>query len=491
ASLLAGTGGDIGALTMATGSILRLSNSGAGALNVNGNATFNSGILKQAHLSGSWRAGQVYEMLKIVTGTGAGDPNVIGRVGNNTTQGNLYWGDGIDTSENTLYFNPLAINDFTIYAFTPNQLSTAWALGTLDPNSPLYDYFNNILLPGQVPNALGQASGAGHSTMLSGLQIGAGSLGHLSLDRFSQKNAETDEFQYPRQTVSRKLTADSAGDYAAAKRLWFSLGGQWSEVDGEGLNTARAQWKGPEATLGYDYQTPDGLLLGGAFQFAAQDYEEDGGRHEADIDRLSLAVYGGKALNFNGGRLRLTGGASFSHYEIDSTRNIVLPAMFERLTADYDATAWNLFAEAAWGFAPTESLWLEPFLGLSYTHLSVDDFAETGGLFALRGQTDDADTLATTLGARASWQASERVSLNGKLAWEHVFGDRTPESDFAFNGSQYFRIQGAPLAQDSALLGLGLTAEINDRAAFALSYDGAFGSDSQRHSGTATLNITW
>lgn len=489
-ALMAGTGSTIGELTMRSGSTLYLSDSGLGALNVNGNATFQSGLSRKADLaSGYWQAGHSYAMLD-VSGAVTGDSNITGQVGSNTVLGELAWGSGANA--NILYFNVLGTASLASYAqATPNQRAAAWGIGATNHNGALFSYFDH-LPPNRLPEAYFQAAGAGHATVVPGLQIGAGALASNIIDQMGRFVDDEDRYLTVASLGGRLDQAASAGDRdGRSRKLWFGLSGRWQEVAGQAGQTAKATWKGPEATVGYDWRGENGWRLGGAFQFARQKYEEDGGRHEADLARLSLALYTGKAVDFGTSRLRLTGGAAYSHYQIDSTRRLTLPGLREENRADYGGQAWNLFAEAAWGWNPAERLGLEPFLGLSYTRLAVDDFTESGGLAALSGRYRDADTFNTTLGARAAFQATERLSLEAKLAWQHSFGDRTPESDFAFAGGEYFRIEGAPLARDAALIGLGLTATLNDRAAFTLGYDGALSHGSQSHSGTAVLAISW
>ena len=475
-TLVAGTGGQIKDLSMAEGSTLKLSLSGAGALKV-AEATFDNGVNRKVDLnSGDWEEGLNYEMLTYETLGGAPESAqyLTGRVGTNTVKGQLSWND-----DNTLVLNIGATNSLDVYVDgnSSNQRSVARAIDKLDHTGALFGYFDQ-LDQDYLPKAYFQAGGIGHSTIVGGLQDGSQALGADVLDKAAKR-------------LTGAIVAPASGDGGPESNLWFSFGGQWREVDGQSGQTGKAAWKGPEAALGYDFQTEGGFLVGLAAGLSRQDYEEDGGRHKADLDRLSLALYAGKAVEFGSGRLRFSGGVSFNHYEIDSTRRISLPDMRESLTADYEARAWNVFGEAAYGWAAAPSLWLEPFLGLSYLNLKVDDFHETGGDFALRGRTGDADTFATTLGARGALAVNECLDLTAKLAWEHNFGDRRPDSDFAFDGGGYFRIDGAPLAKDSALIGLGLTQRINERASFTLSYDGALGNDTQRHSGTATLGFNW
>lgn len=79
------------------------------------------------------------------------------------------------------------------------------------------------------------------------------------------------------------------------------------------------------------------------------------------------------------------------------------------------------------------------------------------------------------------------------VRWRHAFGDTTPDVLVAFAGGPPFDIAGVPIAEDVALVDLGLDLDLDldltANAALALAYGGQFGSGFTDQSLMETLNI--
>jgi outer membrane autotransporter protein len=103
---------------------------------------------------------------------------------------------------------------------------------------------------------------------------------------------------------------------------------------------------------------------------------------------------------------------------------------------------------------------------------------ERGGLAALYGAGDSSDTSFSTLGVRASLQASERTRLRGMLGWRHAFGGCPP-----------FTLTGVPLAKNVAVLEAGVETQLCPNLALGASYSGQFGDGLEDHG--FKLNLNW
>ena len=96
-----------------------------------------------------------------------------------------------------------------------------------------------------------------------------------------------------------------------------------------------------------------------------------------------------------------------------------------------------------------------------------------------------ADTIETddiTLG-------SSVLGLHADAGWRHAFGDLTPITSLAFNGSSTFAIQGVPLAQDGASYGAGIDMSVAKDVLVGVSYDGQYAPTANDN--TIKLNLDW
>jgi outer membrane autotransporter protein len=76
--------------------------------------------------------------------------------------------------------------------------------------------------------------------------------------------------------------------------------------------------------------------------------------------------------------------------------------------------------------------------------------------------------MGVTLGAM-------QTTLRTTVGWRHAFGNVTPSSTFALDGSSYFGIAGVPIAKDALVLEAGLDMKLSDRATLGVAYNGQFG----------------
>ena len=99
---------------------------------------------------------------------------------------------------------------------------------------------------------------------------------------------------------------------------------------------------------------------------------------------------------------------------------------------------------------------------------------------------------ASTLGFRTQ----TAISLGGIegqlrtiLGWQHAFDDVVANKTMTFEGSQPFTVAGAPIARNSALVGLGADVGLTHATRVGLNYNGQYGEGNREHAGILTL--TW
>ncbi len=229
---------------------------------------------------------------------------------------------------------------------------------------------------------------------------------------------------------------------------------------------------------GADTRLEHGWRLGFATGYSQSSVEVDGRGSSASVDTVHLAAYAGGAL----GPAVLRSGAAWGWNSIDTTRAVVFPGFSEQEAASYDGDTGQVFGELA---LPTSwlGMFAEPFAGLAYVHVGSGGFAESGPLAGLTGAAASDDVGYSTLGLRlASTSCVEGVNVTSRAsaAWQHAFGDVTPEAALAFAAAgSAFVVGGVPIAEDSALLEAGLDVALSPAAMLEVSYFGQLAAGAQ------------
>jgi len=82
------------------------------------------------------------------------------------------------------------------------------------------------------------------------------------------------------------------------------------------------------------------------------------------------------------------------------------------------------------------------------------------------------------------------VTPRASVAWQHAFGELTPELALAFASSGIpFGISGVPLVRNSALIEAGLDLALGHDAVLGISYAGQLAGD--LHDNGAQGRLTW
>ena len=146
----------------------------------------------------------------------------------------------------------------------------------------------------------------------------------------------------------------------------------------------------------------------------------------------------GAYANGSVGAFNVRGGGSYSLDSIDTSRAIVFPGFVDKARRAFTAMSGRCSAKSATAW-PSVSVAVEPIAGLAYVHVRDGAFAESGGAAALSGAARTRTPATPSLGVRAATAlplANGTVLVpRGMLQWQHAFGDVTPTTALAFQGT--------------------------------------------------------
>jgi outer membrane autotransporter protein len=259
--------------------------------------------------------------------------------------------------------------------------------------------------------------------------------------------------------------------------FWTRAFGAWANLDGNGNAASAARQLGGFLS-GMDAGVGGGWRIGAATGFSQSNISVDARHSSADVNTVYLAGYTGG----NFGPIAFRSGGAWGWHDIDTSRFVVFPGFSEKEEASYRGDTGQVFGEAAYPMLMGSAA-VEPFAGLAFVHVGTDSFHERGGVAALRGASEDEDVGYSTLGLRAAttWHLSDVVvTPHASAAWQHAFGDLTPNAALAFlSTGTGFVITGASLAQDSALIDVGFDLNLRPTVTLGASYAGQFANQLQ------------
>jgi outer membrane autotransporter protein len=243
----------------------------------------------------------------------------------------------------------------------------------------------------------------------------------------------------------------------ASRGLTFwALGlGGWGHADSDGNATSLKSrfggfLSGADARFGDTWRA--GLVAG----YTRTDLNVDARASSAGVDSVQFGGYaGGRVGVFN-----VRGGASLTYDSIDTSRGVFFPGFSDQTHAHFHGNVGQVFGEVGYGMALGQVA-VEPLAGLAYVHVHYGSFAESGGAAALAASAANENLGYSSLGMRfasAVPLANGTVLVpRGTLQWQHAFGDVTPVTGLAFQGTgRSFTTAGIPIARDAALVEAGL-----------------------------------
>ncbi|MDR1873053.1 MAG: autotransporter domain-containing protein [Deltaproteobacteria bacterium] len=374
---------------------------------------------------------------------------------------------------------------FSDYTTTYNQLAVSDAIETLNRSGDLY----NILLTtkaGMVQKSLNSLSGEIYPTLKNALF-------HQDLSFVRTLSSRVSRSLAAASGEGQELLASLSPMVGVVRdnHFWATLEGSYLTLKDDG-NAGKAELTGPEVSLGYDRNFPNGWFTGLAMKFADKRLKVDSRDSKADIKTLSFALYGGKEIPLGPGDLRILLLGELNRHDLDSERTALVGNNHQRLKADFHAYSYLAWLEGAYRLNLTADNTLEPFLAVGWRNLRLNSFRERGGNAALRHRGENWNHTLGSVGLRSLIKATDKLAVNLEAGYRHSFGKKYPESLLAFSdGGEPFRVRGVTLSRDEFQVATGLSYAIRDNVNLSLDYQGDFGSKAQSHVGGLSLKVSW
>lgn len=457
-----------GTLTFASGATYAVEIDTTGASDlilVTGTATLGGATVDVTKAAGSYLPGTHYTILTAqggldgTFGTLTQDMPFIDLLLSYDTQ-NAY----LDVARNATPFPSVAV--------TANQRATAGAVEALGQGNAVYNAVVSQTSVAGAQQAFNTLDGEIYPSALSVLQQESLILRRAVLDR-ARVPASTGTAAPLAYAAGSAAGADVVGMAGSPNAFWAQAFGAWSRIDGNG-NAATISGDTAGVIVGYDRTFAGNgadWRLGFAAGYSSSGYQVDDRSSSFSSDNAHVALYGGTSM----GALGIRAGAAYSWADISASRTVAFPGFLNALDADTSARTGQVFGEVGYGlsFAKVQ---VEPFAGLAYVNVDMNGFTELGGPSALTASGTSAGVTYSTLGARLSIPFSLGAlpaAFNGTLAWQHAFGDTSPDMLFAFGpGALPFSISGVPIASDAALVEAGLDLTVAPNAALSVFYAG-------------------
>ncbi len=229
----------------------------------------------------------------------------------------------------------------------------------------------------------------------------------------------------------------------------------------------------------------DGLTVGALFHYLHTDADINL-LGKSTVESTGGAIYAGYRQP-NGFALGV--GGSYAHDTFKASRAIVIPGLFQTLSSNYSGNTYQGFAEVSYDLAAADTVRIEPFGRVSYTHLKTDDFNEVGGSAALKVYGRKSDLTLTQLGLRGAVDLGVG-RFSASAGWQHAGGDRDGLTYVSITqGLTQAGIRASALDKNAAAIEANATVGISKMVSFGLGYSGIIGSNASDHSARATLTV--
>jgi autotransporter-associated beta strand protein len=240
----------------------------------------------------------------------------------------------------------------------------------------------------------------------------------------------------------------------SAQRWGFFAAGVGEFTDIENTGPARgSEFTTGGVTVGADYRLSDHFVLGATMGYANTTSDLNaGGRLNIDSGKGSLyATAYDNGFYLNG----IVGGGDSSY----STRRGTFGGI-----AQGDTTGEDVNALIGTGYDHhIGAFTVGPVASIQYTEVNIHGFTEKGSLAPLHFNSQSQDSLASNLGARASYAlkvGSVIVTPEIRAQWQHEYLDDRAGIGSSFEGGNSFTVYGPHIGRDSLVLDAGSSVQL-------------------------------
>lgn len=456
-TLADGAAGDVfatdGDASFAATSTLRVDVGGAGTSDLfaaTGDVLLSDGSLEVNLIGAAPALGTTYTVLTGVSVTGEFDYD--------DQYVTAFLGLRNEYTANSVLLRYMQLQDFTDVALTPNQSSTAGALESLALPNSLVTNLLNIGTEDQARVAFDQLSGEIHPGIRTVL---------------------AEDSRLPRNAVLERLANPDASS------VWGQI--FWNTGDSDGnRNTAPIKRETWGFIAGADVGLGENAVLGVAGAYLTNDIDQHQRASDGKVETIHMLGY----IGAQAGLFRVKAGVGYAWGDIETTRNVAFTGFNDTLTAEYDASLFQAFAEAGIHL-PLGGGYIEPMAQIAFLRAKTDGFSEAGGLAALTAQDEVEKSTISTIGARFSTAQSGNFSVGGLIGWQHSYGSLNPMTNLSFADSDSFRLAGVPQSRNAAVANVEARFQLSPGASIGIGYDGVLGTASQDHAAKATFRISF
>jgi fibronectin-binding autotransporter adhesin len=212
----------------------------------------------------------------------------------------------------------------------------------------------------------------------------------------------------------------------------------------------------------------------------------------SEINRVGGGAYAGLST----GVLRVRMGGGYAALKLDARRAIAFTGFTDSTRGKIDGSAVQAFGETALRIGAAEAgNWGEPFIGVSYTRVNLDEQSESGGATALSLTNQAADLGFVTGGIRGEAQVAlskeSDLRLGGSLAARRTLRSGALGSTVALSATpaQTFTVATAPINAWAAIVQVNAAIDVTYRLSIGLGYSGVLSGNARDHSGNLTFNL--
>lgn len=290
------------------------------------------------------------------------------------------------------------------------------------------------------------------------------------------------------------VKAPPANSFTNRWSVWGAAYGGRSRIDGDasiGSNDTTATAGGFAA--GADYRVSPILTVGAAVAIGETKWST-GNIGSGDSN---LAQAGGYAAA-RWSSFYISGAVAGAWHNADTRRNVFVSG-FDRLEADFDATAFGARVEGGWRHQ-VNVFGLTPYAAVQVQSVHTPNYRERAvagaNTFALSYNSQNATDTRTEVGlwadTRQGLASGALVVLRGRAAWVHDFNpDTRVNALFQTLPGSSFTIDGASGPRDAALASAVGELRLRNGISLIAKADGEFSDRARTYAGTGTVRYTW
>lgn len=289
----------------------------------------------------------------------------------------------------------------------------------------------------------------------------------------------------------RAVSKDDLTHYAA----WGAAFDSWSSQSGD-RNVARTNSTLGGFITGIDVSVQDNWRFGVMAGHSRSTISSVERGSSGSSDNYTVGGYAGTEWAVTSGVIGLRTGLSYSWHNVDMSRSIAFADFKDTLSADYNASTLQAFAEVGYKLNIAPRSTLEPYANLAYVRVHTDGFDEkdqNGAALSVHSALMDSPLSTLGLRAAASFNAGHyAVTASADFGWRHAYDDVIPTANAGFTaGLATFTSAGNAIGSDTALIETDIHVQLNQNTAVGLTYQGQFSSGTTQNGVNASLRVAF